>query len=208
MAKKQGELAEVILGFDYSQLGDSADKVHTSADKIRDLVRNTLENIIQVGQELLGVKDALPHGQFLPWLKAEFGWSERTAQNFMSVAEAFGPKSAIIADLKIAPTAAYLLAGPSVPDEARQEAIEKAEAGEQITVATAKGIVKEARKKGKPKKPKQLPAEKLGVRLIRTLGKFRVRWKSSELSQLAQLLREFADGLDKGQRGSGKKGKE
>jgi hypothetical protein len=29
------------------------------------------------------------HGQFGPWLKAEFGWSEHSAQNFMSVAERF-----------------------------------------------------------------------------------------------------------------------
>jgi hypothetical protein len=40
------------------------------------------------------------------------------AQNFMAVAGAFGPKTDIIADLAIQPTAAYLLAAPSVPDEA------------------------------------------------------------------------------------------
>ena len=48
----------------------------------------------------------------------------------MSVAEKF--KSAKIADLPIQPTAAWLLAAPSVLDKARQKAVEKAEAGEEI----------------------------------------------------------------------------
>src|SRR5947208_15313192 len=84
----------------------------------------------------LAVKEALEHGHFGPWLKAEFGWGERTAQNFMSVAERF--KFAKIADLPIQPSAAYYLAAPSVPDEARQQAIERAEAGEEINTAVAK----------------------------------------------------------------------
>jgi hypothetical protein len=45
--------------------------------------------VVKIGQELLGVKESLPHGQFLPWLRAEFGWVERTAYN-VSVAERCG----------------------------------------------------------------------------------------------------------------------
>ena len=40
------------------------------------------------------------------WPKAEFGWSERTAKHFMSVAQRFGAKSAIVADLTLQPTSA------------------------------------------------------------------------------------------------------
>ena len=74
-------------------------------------------------------KEALPHGQFGHWLKAEFGWSKRIARNFMSVAERFGPKAQVIADLTIQPTAAYLLVAPSIPDEDREKATERAQAG-------------------------------------------------------------------------------
>jgi hypothetical protein len=147
-----------------------------------------------VGNDLLAVKETLPHGQFLPWLKAEFGWSERTAQNFMSVAEQF--KSAKIADLPIQPSAAYLLAAPSVPDEARQKAVEKAEAGEEITFATAKEIVAEARKKKRPRRQKAMPAEKLAGRLVTMLERYRDRWEPKDLAELARHLREFADSLD------------
>lgn len=140
------------------------------------------------------MKEALPHGQFLPWLRAEFGWSERSAQNFMGVAEKF--KSAKIADLPIQPSAAYLLAAPSVPDEAREKAVEKAEAGEEITFATAKELVAEARKKKRPRRQKPMPADKLAGRLVNALERYRDRWNPKELAALARYLREFADSLD------------
>ena len=124
MAKQpKGEL--VVIGFNYDLLETKlADKVRTAADRIRERIKKTVEDIIEVGNDLLAVKEALPHGQFLPWLRAEFGWSERSAQNFMSVAEQF--KSATkIADLPIQPSAAYFLAAPSIPDEAREKAIRR-----------------------------------------------------------------------------------
>ena len=147
MAKQpKDELVPVVVGFNYDVLETKvAEQVRSSANHIRERVKKTVEDIIEVGNDLLVVKEALQHGQFGPWLKAEFGWSERTAQNFMSVTERF--KSAKIAELPIQPSAAYFLAAHSVPDEARQVAVEKAEAGEEITFAAAKEIVAEAKKR-------------------------------------------------------------
>jgi gas vesicle protein len=200
----RGEL--VVVGFNYDLLETKlADKLRNAADRIRERVKKTVEDIIEVGNDLLGIKEALPHGQFLPWVKAEFGWSERTAQNFMSVAEQF--KSAKIADLPIQPSAAYLLAAPSVPDEARQKAVEKAEAGEEITFAAAKEIVAEARKKKRPRRQKAIPADKLAGRLVNVLERYRDRWDPKELAELARQLREFADSLDS-QKGGRKAKKE
>lgn len=203
MAKQpKGEL--VVVGFNYDLLETKlADKVRSAADRIRERVKKTVEEIIEVGNDLLAVKEALDHGQFLPWLKAGFGWSERSAQNFMSVAEQF--KSAKIADLPIQPSAAYLLAAPSIPDEAREKAVEKAEADEEITFATAREIVAEARKKKRPRRQKTIPAEKLVGRLVTVLERYRDRWDPKKLAALARQLREFADSLDS-QKGS-KKGK-
>jgi hypothetical protein len=112
----------------------------------------------------------------------------------MSVAERF--KSAKIADLPIQPSAAYFLAAPSVPDEARQVAVEKAEAGEEITVATAREVVAEAKKKRRPRRRKPVSADKLGLRLIKTLRRYQERWPGDP-SELARHLREFADALEK-----------
>jgi hypothetical protein len=51
--------------------------------------------VIAIGQELIVVKQTLPHGHFLNWLKTEFGWQERSARNFIQVADRF--KSARVA---------------------------------------------------------------------------------------------------------------
>jgi hypothetical protein len=98
--------------------------------------------------------------------------------------------------LPIQPSAAYLLAAPAVPDEARQVAVEKAEAGQEITFATAKEIVAKTKKRGK-RRGKKIPTDKLSLRLVKVLDRYRERWNADELSLLAQQLREFADALEK-----------
>ena len=57
------------------------------------------------------------HGHFLDWLGREFQWSEWSTRRYMAVAEKFESNS--LPDLPIASEALYLLAGPTVPEEAR-----------------------------------------------------------------------------------------
>jgi hypothetical protein len=208
MAKQpKGELVPVVVEFNYDVLDPKvAEQVRSSTARIRERVKKTVEDIIEVGKDLLAVKETLEHGHFLKWLRAEFGWSERTAYNFISVAERF--KVANFASLPIQPSAAYLLAAPSVPDEAREVAIDKAKAGEEITVSAAKEIVAETRKKKRPRRQRTVPAEKLGLRLVKVLERYKERWNPKELADLARHLREFADTLDKPERGGKKKAKE
>jgi hypothetical protein len=192
-------------GFDYRALEvPAAEKVRSAADRIRLKVKKTVEDLIEIGKELLTIKESLPHGVFGRWLKAEFGWRERMARNFMSVAEQFGAKAAIIADLAIQPTAAYLLAAPSVPEEARQQALQRAEAGEPITAKVAKEIVTKARKR-QWRKLKAVPTGKLELRLTSVLRQYKERWKVEEQLSLVRLLREFADDMEKPLKGSQKK---
>ena len=110
--------------------------------------------------------------------------------------------------MPIPSSAAYLLAAPAVPDEARQVAVEKAEACEEITFATARGIVAEAKKKRRPRRQKAVPSDKLGLHLVKSLERYKERWNPKELSELARQLREFADALEKPPSGSRKKAKE
>ncbi len=90
------------------------------------IVMNLVKSLWQSAPYLhpvIEVKDLLPHGEWLPYLDREFGWSQRTAYNFMNVAEKF----ATVASLPdITPKALYLLASPSTPESTRDEAIEKA----------------------------------------------------------------------------------
>jgi len=185
-----------VSTFDYTPFAPpTAERIRATASRIRERVKCTLADLIAIGIGLLDVKDALPHGQFGPWLSAEFGWTDRTARNFMAVAEHFGPKSEMISDLAIAPTAAYLLAGPSVPFEARQVAIDRAASGETITAAVAKEIMGAARKKNLANASHTANANLEG-KLAKLLARFRERLNPRDLGAFANRLRAFADELD------------
>ncbi len=66
----------------------------------------------------------------------------------------------------------------------------------------------EAKKKQRPRRRKVVPSEKLGLRLVDVLERYKERWNQKELAELARQLREFADALEKPQSGSKKKAKE
>lgn len=119
--------------FDYTQL-DSETRivVQQRTGEIKVLMRRTAQGIIEIGEKLIEVKSRLPHGAFGRWLESEFEWGTAQAARFMQVAERFGGGEIYQID-KFAPSALYLLAAPSTPDEVRAEAISRAEAGERIT---------------------------------------------------------------------------
>ena len=132
--------------FNYAELdAGTRTLVEQRTIEIRELVKRTAHGVIEIGQKLIEVKELLGHGNFLAWLEAEFDWAERTARNFMRVAETF--KSANFADVAVAPSALYLLAAPSTPEGAKDEVLGYAEAGEEITFSLAKAIVERHRAK-------------------------------------------------------------
>ncbi len=135
--------------FSYDALEpDTRAYVQERTVEIRALARRTVEDIIAIGGKLADVKARLGHGQFGAWLEREFHWDQRMARNFMSAYAKF--KSEIISDLDIGPTVVYLLASPSVPDEAVETVLERARAGEHITVADVKQAISDARPAPEP----------------------------------------------------------
>lgn len=110
---------------------------------IRALGKRVIRDIIEIGRRLSDAKQALGHGNFLPWLEREFRWDERTARNFMQVNE-LALKSAKFSDLELPVSGLYLLARPSTPEEAREEVVTRAEAGEHLSVADVQRIVDDA----------------------------------------------------------------
>jgi hypothetical protein len=94
------------------------------ADAIRSLRKRAASDIIEIGNRLIDVKENhCAHGEWLPWLEAEFGWSESTALRFMRVAE-MAAKSVTVTDLDIPIGSLYQLAAPSTPEPVRQAAFE------------------------------------------------------------------------------------
>jgi Protein of unknown function (DUF3102) len=111
------------------------------AQRIRDLVGTARICIIEVGRELIAAKAEVAHGDWLPWLDQEFGWSEDTAQNYMRIARGFPqiPKASVFTG-----EALTALSAPNVPQSVRDEAVARAEDGEHISKADAEALIAEA----------------------------------------------------------------
>jgi len=120
--------------------------VQQKTGEIRERAEAIRRNTIEIGQRLIEIKERLPHGAWGMWLVAEFGWSQDTAGNLMNVARMAeqNPKFSEFED-RFARTALAVLAAPSAPDEARSEALERAEAGEVITHQVAQQIISQHR---------------------------------------------------------------
>src|SRR5262245_16566622 len=131
-------MSAIQSSFSYADLpnGDDRAYVKQRAEMIRETAKRTAQGIVLIGQWLTEAKTKLGHGNFLPWLKTEFGWSRQTAVSFMQVFECvkcqnFGHLEAI--DV----SALYLIAAPKTPEPVRAEVIRRAQNGEPMTRAKA-----------------------------------------------------------------------
>ena len=85
--------------------------IEAITQEILDAKRRGGEAILTIGRCLSEAKQALPHGEWLPWLNERVEFSERTAQNFMRLAREWSNPQAL-ADLGAA-KALTLLALPA-----------------------------------------------------------------------------------------------
>jgi hypothetical protein len=118
-----------------------------NAASIRKLGTRVIGDVIEIGRRLSDCKRLVGHGNWLPWLKDEFRWSERTARNFIRAYEFAQANATKIADLAIDVSSLYLLAAPSTPEEVRAEALRRIDAGESLPHAEIKRIVDKAQKR-------------------------------------------------------------
>ena len=141
---------QVVEGFDYGALVvEQRIVVQQRAGEIRERLRRTARDIWEVGQKLSDVRSRLKHGQFEAWLNVEFGWSRRTAYNFINVYEAF-PERANFTQVDIAASALYLLAAPSTPQAIRNEFMQRACEGEKVTHSNLRKALQAAKQTTPP----------------------------------------------------------
>ena len=155
--------SQVITIFDYEILSPKKRTiVQKYTGEIKERLRRTAQDIWEVGKKLNKVRSQLEHGQFEGWLSAEFGWSRRTAYNFINVYEAFS-ESTNFAQLDIATSALYKLAAPSTPPSVRNKFLDKAEKGEKVTHKEISQVLKNAKKSSvvEPAQPISPPSQKI-----------------------------------------------
>jgi hypothetical protein len=127
------------------------------AQAIRVLGKRTIANVIEIGHHLVEAKTLCGHGNWLPWLDREFGWSDKQAERFMQMHSMLG-KFDKLSNLDVPMSALYLLASPSTPEAVRQEVIERVERGEKVSVAEVSETITKAKTKLVPSKPEAKPS--------------------------------------------------
>ena len=133
------------LNFEYGILeAQKLRVVQQYTNEIKTLMRRSSQDIIDIGKKLIEVKQHLGHGSFRKWLKFEFNWSISAATKFMQVAEQF--KSVSFTHLNITASTLYLIAAPSTPKEVREEVLQRASNGENISYTKAKAIISQQKK--------------------------------------------------------------
>jgi Protein of unknown function (DUF3102) len=131
--------ADDPMCYDYGQLDEETRRfAQQQAREIHTAVRIGARSLIAIGKRLNETKTRLPHGQFLPWVAAEFAWGEDTAENYMKMARAF-PQ--IPNGSEFVQKALLLLSGRLVPEMARLEAQTLMASGQPLTVESAKTIL-------------------------------------------------------------------
>jgi hypothetical protein len=115
-----------------------------AANRILEIRYRIATDVVSIGRILIEAKERLPHGAFLPWLERLFRWTERTAQNFMSVAERIGEKAKYVSHLPL--TTVYRLAAPSTPKPLLESLFERLESGEQVGKGEIESQIGQARR--------------------------------------------------------------
>lgn len=146
-AVENAGIDQLSFSFDYSTLdGETRRVVLERTTEIHERVDHIRRHTIQIGTSLREVKARLGYGQFDSWLRAETPFSRDTADRLIQVADYVERSPQIAESLdRFSRSALYLLVAPSTPEAAREEATERAEAGETITHAAAKEIVSKHR---------------------------------------------------------------
>jgi hypothetical protein len=80
------------------------------ADDLAAALKRELADVVAIGGLLLEAREAVDYGDWRAWLATNFGSSSKTADNYMSAAS-FAATCETVSQLKLRPTALYLLGG-------------------------------------------------------------------------------------------------
>src|SRR5262245_43644203 len=87
--KKKAKTITALMAADLARVAAEINAAHARVERA---MRNAAEDARAAGKMLIGVKAKLPHGAWLPWLRANLTLSERTAQVYMKLARNWDSK--------------------------------------------------------------------------------------------------------------------
>ena len=172
-------------GFDYGVLPvDSADQLRTWKIEIAAFTDTVESSLVQIGLRFQKAQDELSRqgvkGEgFVAWIESETKYSCSSAYNLINVAEKFKDKPFP----KFGKSVLYALAAPSTPETVIQQAIEKAESGEKVTVDWVK-------------ERKQIEAQLESERLRREAAERALHQSSVDSMAARQKINELSEQID------------
>lgn len=109
----------------------SAAELREAAGRIKVLRNKATEHAVEIGRELLCVKAALPHGDFVNWVEKGCEFKIRMAQNFMRLARAADLNPELTAVMMPSTLRVYM--SNSTPSTVRQLVKRRLEKGERVS---------------------------------------------------------------------------
>lgn len=95
--------------------------IETITGEILDAQRRGGKAILDIGKGLIEAKGMLSHGEWLPWLNEQIGYSERLAQRFMRLAREYTSNPTALSVLGVTKALALL----ALPAEEREQFVEE-----------------------------------------------------------------------------------
>ncbi len=127
----------------------SATELQDVAQKIKALRRAATEHAVEIGRELLGVKEKLPHGVFVKWVEKACEFKIRTAQDLMKLArEADSDTNTKLVALMV-PSTLRVYLSKTVSPVVRSTILKRLENGERVSRSELYSQASDTRAKAK-----------------------------------------------------------
>ena len=116
-------------------------ELHQIEQEIRQLKGNIALSILEIGDRLIKVKEAMPHGMFLSWVENTIDLSQRSANNYMRASRTFDTMEKRKAISNFTATKVLMLA--ELPDSTRDDFIESVDVDGMTTRELKEAVQKE-----------------------------------------------------------------
>jgi len=150
LVKIKKEDADVIVGFDYSQVpAEHRGPLHADAMAIRSNLIKAAYHLMDTGERLAHWRDVLPHGAWLPWVVAEARMSPQKARDAINVFRRFRDTPLLLEDLDLALPETAIVRLATAPDAAFEDVHDRLVEGDKLLVSDVDEIVKRHRRLAK-----------------------------------------------------------
>ena len=114
-----------------SRMELSAAELQEAAQRIKTLRRAATDHAIEIGRELLRIKERLPHGAFVKWVERSCEFKIRAAQDLMKLAREAESNTKLAALMVPSTLRVYL--SKTTPPEVRSTILKRLERGERVS---------------------------------------------------------------------------